>query len=422
VAGMVGLYFGSPFWFYVAGSVLCLLPLSSYRGTEVNILFYTFFMLTFISVLLALHLHNEGFVDLRKFDFNNLDSLEDGGLFIGVLRWLIQVMTDAKGELKFVSVLLGLAFIPRILSYLIAGIFGCGRPPVFVETLTSFALLSFVKFYCGFAGLNLGVAICLGVVETGSSHNFETVWEHAQRSAEPLFFAFAVAAVDAGFWPLLGMFRIKARTRRVLRILAFMVRKVEVELALQPYEKELIGYDRSGLQDVIEIADLGQAGRYKDVLERSREKPSENDTREALDIDHLAGLVVERANARLRRDENRHLDRVARRIAWLVDHSLIEKRRDKASGNVLYADAGDRRLWEFTVRRLHGSGFNSPRLSVVSEEEAAKKYCSSSTQDDLPDVVSAGPVAVDADDEKRQDNQEQRVQGPSPGEATRWPA
>jgi hypothetical protein len=141
-----------------------------------------------------------------------------------------------------------------------------------------------------------------------------------------------------------------------------------------------------------------------------------------LDIDHLAGLVVERANARLRRDENRHLDRVARRIAWLVDHSLIEKRRDKASGNVLYADAGDRRLWEFTVRRLHGSGFNSPRLSVISEEEAAKKYCSSSTQDDLPDVVSAGPVAVDADDEKRQDNQEQRVQGPSPGEATRWPA
>jgi hypothetical protein len=387
VAAGVGLYFWSPFWFYVAGCIFCAFVLSFYRGTEVYILFYTFFMFTVISFLIAFYLHTEKIVDIKTFDFNNLDSLENGGLFIGVLRWLVHVMTDAKGELMFISVLLGLAFIPQILSYLIAGMFGCGRPPVLVQTLTSLALISFIKFFCGFSGINLGVAICLGVVETGSSHNYENVWAHAKQSAEPLFFAFAVAAVDAGFWPLLGMFRIRVKTEWVSQILAFMVRNVEVELALQPYEKELIGYDRSGLQDVIEIADLGQAGRYKDVLERSKANPPGNNAVGALDVEHLAvvehlaGLVVERAYARLRHNENRHLDRVARRIAWLIDHSLIEKRRDKASGDILYGDAGDGRLWELTVRRLHSSGFNSPRLSVISKEEAAKKYYSARTQD-----------------------------------------
>jgi hypothetical protein len=69
-------------------------------------------------------------------------------------------------------------------------------------------------------------------------------------------------------------------------------------------------------------------------------------------------------------------DAVCARVKWLTQHWLVKVGDSGQSGGweTLYQDPGDGRLWErtFPQSEMHGGG--PPRLTLLTPEEAAKKY------------------------------------------------
>ena len=64
----------------------------------------------------------------------------------------------------------------------------------------------------------------------------------------------------------------------------------------------------------------------------------------------------------------------AYRIEWLTKH-YFERVADSADGwDTLYRDPEDGRLWELTYPESQLQGGGSPRLSVVSHQEAIRRY------------------------------------------------
>jgi hypothetical protein len=58
------------------------------------------------------------------------------------LTWYIKISNNMVEEVIFLFILLSAVILPQILSFLISGLFGCGRPPIFVSSIAKFALLS----------------------------------------------------------------------------------------------------------------------------------------------------------------------------------------------------------------------------------------------------------------------------------------
>jgi len=67
-------------------------------------------------------------------------------------------------------------------------------------------------------------------------------------------------------------------------------------------------------------------------------------------------------------------DDVAKRIEWLVEHSLRRLTTDSSGWDTLYRDPGDGRLWEliYPLSEMHGGG--PPLLRNVSPEVARSRY------------------------------------------------
>ena len=67
-------------------------------------------------------------------------------------------------------------------------------------------------------------------------------------------------------------------------------------------------------------------------------------------------------------------DAVAARIAWLTDGALVEVASRPAENATLYVDLRDGRYWERTYPAPERPRGGPPRLAVVAEGEAARRY------------------------------------------------
>lgn len=67
-------------------------------------------------------------------------------------------------------------------------------------------------------------------------------------------------------------------------------------------------------------------------------------------------------------------DEVTQRIQHLVRDHLKKVASDQSGWNALYQDPGDGRFWELTYPLGEGNGGGPPRLSVLTYEQATRKY------------------------------------------------
>jgi hypothetical protein len=81
--------------------------------------------------------------------------IAEGGFLEKVLRWYLEVSTNLIDEITFLLILVSVVTLPQILSSLISGLFGCGRPPVLVLSVTKYACLSFIKSVCVLSALSV---------------------------------------------------------------------------------------------------------------------------------------------------------------------------------------------------------------------------------------------------------------------------
>ena len=73
-------------------------------------------------------------------------------------------------------------------------------------------------------------------------------------------------------------------------------------------------------------------------------------------------------NGAMRKDE------VSQRIEWLINSHWKKITADASGWDVLYIDPVDERLWELTYPQSEMSGGGPPSLTIISREEAVKKY------------------------------------------------
>jgi hypothetical protein len=67
-------------------------------------------------------------------------------------------------------------------------------------------------------------------------------------------------------------------------------------------------------------------------------------------------------------------DDVTQRIEWLINNRLKKTATDTSGWDVLYTDPVDKRLWELTYPQSEMSGGGPPSLTIISMDEAVKKY------------------------------------------------
>lgn len=69
-------------------------------------------------------------------------------------------------------------------------------------------------------------------------------------------------------------------------------------------------------------------------------------------------------------------DDTTKRIEWLTSTMLEEIGPSKEFGGwyILYRDRSDGRYWELTYPQGHMHGGGPPKLSLISEEEAGRRY------------------------------------------------
>src|SRR3954447_6759908 len=94
--GAVFLYLPNIFYGFFLVGIIVVLRRS--RGEEVYILFYTFFLFASIAFAIALYLHSELVIDVRTFRLSDLSSLDNRTTYLDILRWIIEMTTDTKGE------------------------------------------------------------------------------------------------------------------------------------------------------------------------------------------------------------------------------------------------------------------------------------------------------------------------------------
>ncbi len=125
--------------------------------------------------------------------------------------------------------------------------------------------------------------------------------------------------------------------------------------------------------ELFKKAHWGVTGRYNDFLKDiEREKTSAKNVAD-INVGQLSSLIAERMSSQMEMLENPRADRGARRIAWLIEHCLLEVGRTDT--DALYIDYQDRRLWEKTKKEFSWSaGFGATMLAVIAPDEAYRKY------------------------------------------------
>jgi hypothetical protein len=135
---------------------LLIIILRERHANHVYTLWFTFFFMVGCGFAIYVYLDKVKLIDL---DFSTLElkvghSVEVGFL-AGALGWYLRTSIDLMDEVSFLFILVIAVVLPQILSFLISGLFGCGRSPIFVSSVTRFAFLSLIKLFCILSALSI---------------------------------------------------------------------------------------------------------------------------------------------------------------------------------------------------------------------------------------------------------------------------
>jgi hypothetical protein len=95
------------------------------------------------------------------------------GPYKEVCNSVYDMLTNSEHEFLLIYVLLGIALVPQILTYLLSGLSGCASAPHYVSEITSIGLWSIIKFTAGLGGILVASSLAaLTVRQSVSFHEF----------------------------------------------------------------------------------------------------------------------------------------------------------------------------------------------------------------------------------------------------------
>lgn len=144
---------------WLAIIIISTVALRKRHGADVNIILITFFATTYISTVIFLAFDRILFSGGGFGSLGITRSVDDTNWLVKIVHLYMETSIDIPTEFLIIVVLLGAVVVPQVLSYLVCGVFGCARQPIWVTKAIKFAILNFVKALCVFAGLVIGSAI-----------------------------------------------------------------------------------------------------------------------------------------------------------------------------------------------------------------------------------------------------------------------
>src|SRR5215469_8052303 len=146
---------------------------------HVYVLWYLFFLFTYCGLGIYLYLDTNKLIEVTP--YGQLRLVDQTTMLGKALAWYLYVSVDLTGELRLLFILMSAVVVPQLLSFLVSGLAGCGISPILVSRVTQFSILSFVKFCCVFAGLQLSEYLYRAYTYPGALHwdgpSFITDWD-----------------------------------------------------------------------------------------------------------------------------------------------------------------------------------------------------------------------------------------------------
>ncbi|MER9191220.1 hypothetical protein [Mesorhizobium australicum] len=139
---------------------IAIFSIREHHAAEIYLLWFVFFFLFYVAICMYYFFDAEHI--LTWYTFENLPEITQSNKDSAIahfLRWYFEISTDFWGEILLIFAISGLVIVPQLLSFLISGLFGCGKIPIFVSKVIRISILTLVKFNCGFAAFALSAEI-----------------------------------------------------------------------------------------------------------------------------------------------------------------------------------------------------------------------------------------------------------------------
>ncbi|UPK15807.1 hypothetical protein IVA93_37495 (plasmid) [Bradyrhizobium sp. 155] len=122
---------------------------------EVYVIWYacSFFFILFFGLTLLARVNGIGIYEICGTHKETCQSIYDH-------------LTDPKGEIAFLGVMVGLALGPQLMTYLISALWGTASAPKFVRHIQAIAVWSLVKFLAGLGGIVISQSLAVQMAGT----------------------------------------------------------------------------------------------------------------------------------------------------------------------------------------------------------------------------------------------------------------
>lgn len=142
--------------------ILTILFLRNQHANEVYWLLLIYFLTAYLGFMVLFYVDVKHLIDIGKLDYienNTIANTDD--MVVNILKSYVVITSDLGSELKFLSILIGVIVIPQVSTFLVAGIFGCAKPPALVSSVAKFSTMSLVKSLCAFSAIRLSTFLFL---------------------------------------------------------------------------------------------------------------------------------------------------------------------------------------------------------------------------------------------------------------------
>jgi hypothetical protein len=172
------------------------------RAKKINVIWYAFSLVLVIRFAVDITAYASGYQSLHVFLEQEL------GIPSKFTLGLHETLTNIRDEVLLIVAIIVITIAPQLVTYVLAGIFGCAQSPAFVWYFEKFAAWSLIKFLAALAGIVMEETI------SPTERPFPSGAQSAVLSLFSLALSFSFALIQTGVIDLVEG-RVQPR-RRVL--------------------------------------------------------------------------------------------------------------------------------------------------------------------------------------------------------------
>lgn len=147
-------------WPFLWAAIISIRAIRKEHSSHIYLLWYVFSLTACCTSLTFFYLDNIQLVEVSR--LSAVSIAENGSaapIWQRTVQWFLSVSTDLNEELILVSVILFVIVIPQVISFVLSGIFGCGKPPLIISKALQGSVMSLIKFCSILAGIEMATFI-----------------------------------------------------------------------------------------------------------------------------------------------------------------------------------------------------------------------------------------------------------------------